>query len=515
MHRAQPRTAAPRPTGFVTALFAALLLSLGAVSPAAAQGVPTAPAFMSLEEALELARRHNPTYQATQNDRAVADWGVRAAYGRLIPSASASGSVGWQGTGEQRIGNLTLGDLGVGQQPNYYSSSYSLGLNYTLNGAVLYGLAAAKASRAQTAAAIDQARVDLETQVTLNYLDVLRQKELVELAGQQLERARFNLRLVQGQAEVGTATGLDVNQAEIQVGRAEVGLIQAENAVATATYRLLQVIGLRPSPAVALTTAFEVEAPGWSESELLRLALENNPVLRTRQRGRDLAREGVGSARSAYFPTVSLGLGWSGFTREASNTDFLVAQGQASAAGAFASCQQTNELYSRLADPLPALDCSGFTFTEADRQQLITQNDVFPFDFVRSPPSASLSVSVPIFQGFSRQQQLESAQAQLDDSEYQLRDQEIALQAEVAIRRTQLETAYRSVQLEEQNQTYADEQLRLSREQYRVGLIPFLDLVEAETVKVQADNDLLAAIYAYHDALTNLEAVVGRRLRDD
>lgn len=495
-------------------LLAVLLLALAPAAPAAAQGVPTAPAFLSLDEALELARRHNPGYLAALNDREVADWGVKAAYGQLLPWASASGGLGWQGSGSQRIGNLTLEDLGVGEQPNYYSSSYSLGLNYSISGAVLYGLSAAKANRDQTSAGIDQSRVDLETRVTLAYLDVLRQKEAVELTGQQLERARFNLRLVQGQAEVGTATGLAVNQAEVQVGRAEVTLIQAENAVATATYRLLQTIGLRPSPAVALTTAFEVEAPSWTASELLDIALTNNPVLRTRRFGRDAAREGVGSARSAYFPSLNLSLGWSGFTRQASNSDLLVAQAQAGAASSFASCQNTNELYSRLADPLPPLDCSGLVFGDDDRQRVIAGNDVFPFDFTRSPPSASLSVSVPIFQGFARQQQLESAQARLDDSEYQLREQEIALQADVAIRLSQLQTAFRSVELEERNQAYADEQLRLAREQYRVGLVPFLDLVEAETVKVQADRDLLTAIYAYHDALTNLEAVVGRTLRD-
>ena len=67
--------------------------------------------------------------------------------------------------------------------------------------------------------------------------------------------------------------------------------------------------------------------------------------------------------------------------------------------------------------------------------------------------------------------------------------------------------------LERRNQALADEQLRLARERYQLGFIPFLDLVEAETVKVQADRDLLNAIYAYHDALTALEAVVGSPLR--
>jgi outer membrane protein len=265
---------------------------------------------------------------------------------------------------------------------------------------------------------------------------------------------------------------------------------------------------------VALTTAFEVAPPEWTAAQLLDLALSNNPALRTRRLSRDIAQDGVGSARSAYFPSLNLGFGWSGFSRQASNTDFLVAQGQASAAASFAGCQNTNELYSRLADPLPPLDCSALVFTDADRERIISGNDVFPFDFTRSPPSASLSISVPIFQGFTRQRQVEAAQAQLDDTEYQLREQELALQADVAIRLAQLETSFRSVELEERNQAYADEQLRLAREQYRVGLIPFLDLVEAETVKVQADRDLLTAIYAYHDALTNLEAVVGETLRD-
>lgn len=495
-------------------LLPVLLLALAPVLPLEAQGVPTSPAFLSLDEALELARRHNPGYMAAQNDRAAADWGVKAAYGRLLPSASASAGLGWQGSGAQRIGNVTLQDLGVGEQPNYYSSNYSLGVGYSINGAVLYGLSAAKASRAQTEAAINQARLDLDTRVTLSYLDVLRQKEAVELTGQQLERARFNLRLVEGQAEVGSATGLAVNQAEVQAGRAEVALIQAENAVATATYRLLQTIGLRPSPAVALTTAFEVEVPIWNAADLLDMALSSNPVLQTRRFSRDVARDGVGSARSAYFPSLSMSLGWSGFTRQASNTDLLVAQAQASSASSFANCQNTNELYSRLADPLPSLDCSGLTFSDIQRQQIISGNDVFPFDFTGSPPSASLSISVPIFQGFARQQQVEAAQAQLGDSEYLLREQEIALQADVSIRLAQLETAHRSVELEERNQDYADEQLRLAREQYRVGLIPFLDLMEAETVKIQADRDRLNAIYAYHDALTNLEAVVGQSLRN-
>jgi outer membrane protein len=501
-------------------LFLTVVAALAAVSPRTARAqdtpgpFPEPPPSLSLEQALELARRNNPTFLSTANDETVAEWNVRAAYGALVPSASASGSLGWQGTGDQLLGgNLTLGDLGVGNQPNYYSSNYSLGFNYNLSGSTLLEPSRAKAQRRSTTAQVGLARVNLDAEVTRLYLDVLRQKEEVELVTQQLERARFNLRLAQGQSEVGQATAVDVTQAEIQVGRSEVSLLRTRNAVTTATFRLFQQLGVALRPEVELTTEFPVTEPVWSEDELLDMAYAGNPTLASRRHAREAARIGVRAARTSYLPSLSLSMGWSGFTREASSTDFPIAQARAQAESRIQSCQATNELYSRLADPLPLQDCSRFAFSDEQRTSIIQANDVFPFDFTQSPPTARLSISVPIFQGLSRQRQVEQAQAAMDDAEYQLREQELALRADVAINLAQVRTAFRSVELEERNQIFADDQLRLARERYRAGLIPFLDLVEAETVKVQADRDLLAAIYAFHDALTTLDAVVGGRLR--
>ena len=76
-----------------------------------------------------------------------------------------------------------------------------------------------------------------------------------------------------------------------------------------------------------------------------------------------------------------------------------------------------------------------------------------------------------------------------------------------------LRTAYEAALIEEENQVWADEQLRLAQERYRLGLATFLELVEAETVKAGADRDRLAAIFAYHDNLASLESVVGTSLR--
>ncbi|UCC24053.1 MAG: TolC family protein [Gemmatimonadales bacterium] len=474
----------------------------------------TLPQRLSLPEAMELARRNNPGFLASQNDIAVADWDVRSAYGAWAPSASLSGSMAWQGQGEQVLaGALTASQFGVTGQPDYYSSSYRAGVNWSMNGQTLFAPSQAKASRDATAAQINRAQIDLESQVTRLYLDVLRQDEAVSLAGQQLDRANFNLRLAQAQAEVGTATLLDVRQAEVQVGRAEVALLQSENARVTARLRLLQQIGVDPTQEVELSTTFALEEPGFREDDLFREALDANPSLRATRESAEAASVGEKIARSAYFPTLSLSAGISGFAREASDPSFLIAQAQAGVARQIASCAATNELYSRLADPLPLLDCSQYAFTDDQRRSIIESNDAFPFDFTRSPPSASLSVSIPVFQGLSRQRNLEAARVQSQDLRLQLRQQELALRADLSANLAQVRTAYASALIEERNQALADEQLRLARERYQVGAIPFVDLVEAETVKAQADRDRVAAVYAYHDAVTNLEAAIGRPLR--
>ena len=152
-------------------------------------------------------------------------------------------------------------------------------------------------------------------------------------------------------------------------------------------------------------------------------------------------------------------------------------------------------------------------FTDADAQQIENQNRGFPFSFTGQPAQVGLTISLPIFQGLSRQRQVSEAQVQLDDLDFNLKEQELALRADIATTLASVRAAYQAALIEEQNQTLADEQLRLARERFTVGLTDFLELLEAETLKVEADREQIAAIFAYHDLLANLEAVVGSSLR--
>ncbi len=472
-----------------------------------------APSELSLQDALRMAREQNPLLQADLNNREISDWNVRSSYASLLPSASVGSSFSWQGSGEQTFGSVTLSQLGFTNQPSYYFSSYSLGLSYMLSGQILLALPQAKAEREAQIAQGSASEAQTILQVTQAYLEALRQEEGQTLAQRELERAQGNLRLVRGQQEVGTGTPMDVRQAEVAVGRARVNLLTAENGVRTSKFRLLQQMGLDPQDGFTLTTTFELMEPAWNEDQLMELALERNPQLEGLRATLRTQKYSTKMARSAYLPTLSFSAGMSGFTREASNPSLLVAQAQSSSLSQIAQCEALNELYRRLTNPLPTQDCSAYLFTESQRLAIVNGNNKFPFDFTRNPPSASLSISLPIFQGLRRQRDVEAARIAEEDTRLQLRDQELRLKADLASGLSTLQTAYEAALIEADNQVWADEQLRLAQERYRLGAATFLELGEAETVKAQADRDRIAAIFAYHDALASLEALVGTSLR--
>jgi outer membrane protein len=473
-----------------------------------------AAATMTLEEAIALARRNNPEYLQQANDMTVAEWAVRDAYGSLLPGASASTSYSYQAAGTARFGIFTGDDLGLGSQTDYYSSSYQLGLSYRLNGATLLAPGQARSQRTATAASIEAAAFGLTMNVTRQYIAVKRAQDGVTLAQRELTRADENLRLAEARVRVGAAIPLESKQAEVERGRAEVGLLQAENLVQTEQLRLMQLLGVRLDGPVELSTSFVVQDVSWTQEQLMGMAEAAHPQLRAARAGESAADAGVKMARSAYLPSLNLSAGISGYARQAGNSEFLVGQARQSMAQQAQSCQLLNQISAGLSQPLPntPADCSQFTLSDEAASRIRSSNRVFPFDYSRDPFSMTLSVQLPIFDGFSRERQVEQARVARSDAALRVRAEQLRLQTEVATALRNVETARRSAELEARNAELAEEQLRLARERYRVGAASFIELSDAETMKARADRAYLTSLYQFHENLAALEAAVGRPL---
>lgn len=469
---------------------------------------------MTLDDAVGLARANSPAFLTVENDLDVAGWAVREAYAGFLPSLTVRSGAQYVAAGTQRFGIFTGDDIGVGTT-DYYLSDYSLNLSYTLSGRTFFQTSRSRAERRAAEAGIDAAAFTLTTDVTRQYLLALRAQEAVKVAERQVERAAEIFELADARVRVGAAVATEGKQAEVEQGRAEVALLEAVNLLATERLRLMEQIGAEFGEDVELTEPFELFDIQYDRQELVRQAMGAHPELRSLRATGSARVAASREVRSDFFPSLSVSVDWSGFTRQIGDTDFLLGQARGSVDAQRNQCLLMNEISAGLNQPLTGFpsDCSGIILTPADEQRLLSGNRAFPFDFERQPVSAVVRVSLPIFTGFSRKRQAEAADAAAEDAQFAVRAEELRLRTEVAERLGDAQTTYRIAAIEERNREVAGEQLALARERYRLGAAPFLDLLEAESSMAEAERDYLNAVYDFHDALSALESAVGRRLR--
>ncbi len=498
-----------------------LLAALAPVTRAAAQS-PTSSAILalrgntdtvtlatlSLPDAINIARRNNPAHLEVVNNRRTADAAVRTAYGQLLPSADASFTAQRQEGGRQIFNG---GSFGASSDVN--QSSYRIGIDYRINSASLITPRLQRASRDAVEADITGSAEFLRAQVTQQYLSVLQAEDRAKLQDTLLVAAKSQVVLAQARALVGSATQLDVQRSEISLGQQQVEVLQARNQIEIEKLRLFQLMGITQPPSVVLTSEFTVAPEPPSLTELLSSALAKNPgvlALRSREKVADLNMK---REKGQYSPTLSMSTGISGYTYSYTNSNFPVQQALAAASSSQASCIRVEEVRAALKLDNDLAACSSIALTDAQAAEIRRQNSQFPFKFQNAPKSLSVSLSLPLFDGFAREQRVQEAQATSADARYGVRARELAIVADVTAAYLTLRTAAQTAALQEQNSAKARVELKFTQDRYSNGQVTFVDLIEARAAYERAESDRINAIYAYHKAFAALESAVGRPLR--
>lgn len=492
-------------------LFVAALVATPAL--AAQQSVP---ARLSLADAIAVARANNPSYRQWLNDRAPAAWSVRNAFSSLLlPSVSASAGFGYTGSGSQ-----TFGGTNFEQNVSTMSSSYDVGATWQLSGATLSQPGLARAEQRATDADIAGAARALSTGVTQQYLTVLQVQENAAVAARTVESTTQLLRLAEARFAVGQATLIDVRQAQVGRGQAEVTLLRARNQVNIEKLRLFEQVGVSAPVdvgTVQLTDSFAVLAPSWQLEQLLQMAERQNSSLQALRARERAASWGVKAAASAFGPTLSFSLGWGGFTRQFTDLNPIIQGDSAASVSQLNSCQENNQIRASAGLPADPPSCAAlYDWSIAGPARVATiraLNSVYPFDFTTQPFQAGLRVSLPIFTNFSRTQRVSQARAGHDDLEEAVRQRGLAVQTEVSQFFLTLTTLHQAIAIQDTNRTAAREQLQLATERYRVGSGTFFELLDAQVTAQRAEFEYVNAIYDYHKSLAALEASVGQSLR--
>jgi outer membrane protein len=482
------------------------LLALAVVAPLGAQS--TVPPTLTLEEAVNIAKRNNPTYLEQLNGRRRAENAVRNAYGAFLPTASTGMNSSFRQGKPQFFEGVSFGS-----NSDILSSSWSLNFNYRLSSNTFTNLRRSQQNEDAAFADATSAEQQLTSSVTQQYLLVLQTAARAVLQDSLIALNQLQLDLAKAKSVAGSATSLDVARAEVAVGQQQVAALRARNSADLALIQLFQNMGVNKPEVVSLTSSFNVTEPTVTLAGLLQTAESANPTLKS-LRFRELASHTTyRAAQGGYLPSLNLSAGFGGTSQKYKDSEYLVGQGQASVAGARAECFMTDSLRRGAGMPAITAQCNSIQFTDAQAAALRDQNNQFPFKFTSNPYSLNLGLSFNLFDGFNRETQVQDAAAGRQDARYRVRAEELRVNTEVTSGYTTLIAAYRTFRLQEQNAAAARSNLQLAQERYRVGLISLVDLQQTRSDFSTAETNRIDALYEFHRSFAALENAVGRPLR--
>jgi outer membrane protein len=266
-------------------------LALGSLAAALMAGTASAD---TLREALLSTYQTNPTITGQRQALRSTDANVAIARAAGRPRVDAVAGLNRDLT---RSGILDTG----GKGPDL---SVGVDLSYPLfsGGSVRNSVRAAQTRVEAGRATLRAVEGDVFTEAVAAYMDVIRDRAIVELNANNVRVLGTNLEATRDRFEIGDLTRTDVAQSEarLQLGRANLATAQGRLTGSEENYR--RVIGNRPD---ALAPPPPLPPLPTTPDEAVRIALANNPDLIAVTRQASAAGFDVRVARADRLPTVS------------------------------------------------------------------------------------------------------------------------------------------------------------------------------------------------------------------
>lgn len=248
----------------------------------------------TLREALVATYRNNPTLTGQRQTLRATDAGVAIARAAGRPQVSAN-----VGVNRDLTQSGSLRRLGKGP---YLSSGVDLSYPLFSGGSVRNTIAAAETRVEAGRATLRAVEGDVFTEAVAAYMDVIRDRAIVELSANNTRVLTTNLEATRDRFDIGDLTRTDVAQSEarLQLGRANLATAQGRLAGSEQNYR--RVIGRAPDALAPPPPLPPLPATG---DEAVRIALLNNPDLIAVNRQALASGYDVRVARAGRLPTVS------------------------------------------------------------------------------------------------------------------------------------------------------------------------------------------------------------------
>jgi outer membrane protein len=415
---------------------------------------------ITLQEAIDIALENNYQLKQAENNKQLAETRVLSAKADFLPSLNANFN------GSRNVGRQFVEADASFEDRTTYGVGGGLNANITVfNGfSNIASLRQAKADNESTAEQNQRLKETIIFETASHYLQVVLNEELLKIAQSSLEASQSQLEQISAQVDVGSLPTVDLFNQEATVASDELTVIQREN---TLEVSIAQLIRIMQDDSI---TDVETIVPDVDDISLMPVEFNLNEMIETALNNRSdyksqiLTIEGNEQskviAKAQFMPSISASAGIRG--------------------------QYSDQIRTRLFN---------------DDRQFIGFGNVVPFtdQFFDQNVSRSIgfSVSIPIFNQWNNQTNLQNAQIQLKNSELELDNVRFQISEEVRQAYNDYTSIVKELESTQKSLIAAERAYETEQQRYEIGATTLIELNLANANYVQAQSERVQSIYNF------------------
>ena len=444
---------------------------------------------MTLQQCVEMALEKNISIKQSVLDLENAAVDQSDAKGNFLPRFNAQSSHSWsiglnQNITTGLIENLTtqFTSMGINMGVNLYNGGVNFDRLYRANLTLL-------ARQYQLEDMVD----DIKLFVANGYLQVMFNRELVQVQKLQLEVTKEQLERTNKLIEAGVLPTGDIFEVEANLATQEQTLIQAENA-----YRLSK-ISLAQSLLIKDYDNFEIAQENFdvplsfifdkSPKEIFDKALGSRNDIKVASTNMEIAKKDIDIARNALLPTLS---GFYSYSTRISYSDRLEPSG---------TFTET---------PIGIVQSTGESvITSIPDRKVVGPNSFIDQLGINDGHNFGLQLNVPIFNGSSARNNIKRSEINLARSEFLLEQEKLNLESTINQSYNDAKGADKVYQASQKTVLARKNVYENAENRYKAGVMNSFDFIQAKQRYEAAVSDQIRAKYDYVFKLKVLEFYFG------
>ncbi|MDE6017540.1 MAG: TolC family protein [Muribaculaceae bacterium] len=419
-----------------------------------AMGVNPDSVPISREECIDIALSQSPTIRIADMEVKRVNYSKRETIGNLLPQIGFS--LSYQRSIELQTIRMNMGGesqkLKMGSD-NTWNTGFSLSLPI-IAPALWKAISISDTQIAQNIESARSSRLELVNQVNKAYYALMLAISSKDVIKQNYDIAKYTAEVYKNQFEQGTASEYDVLRSEVQVKNIEPTLLDADISVKQCQLSLNVLMGIDDALNLYPTTTMEDMQKDMYGYLLESKSLANNSSLRSLELQQKMAAQNVTLKKFAWIPTLgaSFNLNWLSLS-------------------------------------------NGGMFNDLDFS---------PYSNV------GLSLSVPIFSGGTKWNQMKQAQVQVAELGLQRENLINSLNMQVDLALDNINRQVKQIDSSKEGVRQAKKAHDIMLKSFQIGAASYLQLRDSELADTSAQLSYLQAIYNYLVSTSELDLLLGK-----